>query len=177
MLPDLSKVKRYILSIFEIIDRKPLIDFSDNSGKTPDKEQIKGAIEIKDAEFFYPARPDIKIFNSLNIFANPGENIAIVGPSGCGKSTVVSILERFYDLTNGYCQVENINVKGWQIKHLRNQMSLVSQESVLFNDSIRENIAYGHPEIATDEDVYGFLIITLSCCQTSKYSFFCYVIA
>ena len=151
--PSICDFKTSLNSVLEIINRKSKIDYTSNLGKKLEIDTIKGKIDIKDGDFYYPARPDIKVLNSLNLKINPGQNIAIVGHSGSGKSTIISILERFYELETGVAEVEDIDVKDWEVTHLRNQMGLVGQEPVLFNRSIKDNIVYGYNKIVSDEEL------------------------
>ena len=81
--------------------------------------------------------------NKLNIEALPGKTVALVGPSGCGKSTVIAIMERWYDIHEGSAAFDDTDVREWKISNLRLNMALVGQEPILFNLSIRDNIAYG----------------------------------
>ena len=74
---------------------------------------------------------------------HPGETLALVGPSGCGKSTVVSLVERFYDIIAGSVEVDNEDIRDLNIRWLRRQIGIVSQEPVLFDRSIADNIRYG----------------------------------
>ena len=79
----------------------------------------------------------------MSIAVQPGETLALVGPSGCGKSTVVSLVERFYDVNYGSVEVDNENIRDLNIHWLRRQIGIVSQEPVLFDKSIADNIRYG----------------------------------
>lgn len=81
------------------------------------------------------------------------QTVALVGESGCGKSTVVSLLQRFYDPDSGQVTLDGIEIQKFQVKWLRQQMGLVSQEPVLFNDTIRANIAYGKEGNATEAEI------------------------
>ncbi|XP_047307497.1 ABC transporter B family member 9-like [Impatiens glandulifera] len=136
--------------MFETIKREPLIDAYDTSGVM--LEDIKGDIELKDVYFRYPARPDIQIFSGFSLNAASGTTTALVGQSGSGKSTVISLLERFYDPESGQVLVDGIDLKNFQVKWLRDQMGLVSQEPILFTTTIRENIAYAK-ENATEQEI------------------------
>ena len=107
---------------------------------------------FQDVHFAYPNRPDAKVLNGLNLEIRNGETIALVGQSGGGKSTVISMIERFYDPSSGSITFEGDNIKDLNIKSLRNQVGVVSQEPTLFNASIRENIRMGFPS-ATQEDI------------------------
>lgn len=110
-------------------------------------------IVLKDVSFHYPTRPESEIFRGLNLAVKRGETIALVGPSGQGKSTVMQLIERYYDPTAGNIEFEGRDIKELNIQYYRDQISLVSQEPTLFNDSITANIKYGKPD-ATDEEVY-----------------------
>ncbi|CAI8590911.1 unnamed protein product [Vicia faba] len=136
--------------MFETIKRKPKIDAYDTSGVV--LENIKGDIELKDVYFRYPARPDVQIFAGFSLFVPSGTTTALVGQSGSGKSTVISLLERFYDPDAGEVLIDGVNLKNLQLRWIREQIGLVSQEPILFTTTIRENIAYGK-EGATDEEI------------------------
>ncbi|TMW90930.1 hypothetical protein EJD97_015040 [Solanum chilense] len=135
--------------MFETINRKPLIDTSDTSGVV--LENIKGEIELKDVYFKYPARPDVQIFSGFSLVVPSGKTVALVGQSGSGKSTVISLLERFYDPEAGEVLIDGVNLKKFQLKWLRQQMGLVSQEPILFATTIKENISYGKENATEDE--------------------------
>ncbi|XP_010522857.1 PREDICTED: ABC transporter B family member 11-like [Tarenaya hassleriana] len=139
--PDSSKAKVAAASIFGIIDRKSKIDPSHESGTV--LENVKGDIELRHISFVYPARPDIHIFRDLCLSIRAGKTVALVGESGSGKSTVISLLQRFYDPDSGHITLDGVELKKLQLRWLRQQMGLVGQEPVLFNDTIRANIAYG----------------------------------
>ncbi|KAL5700419.1 ABC-type xenobiotic transporter [Ranunculus cassubicifolius] len=151
LAPDASKAKSCAASVFVILDRKPRIDSNDNSGMI--LEHVKGEIEFQHASFTYPTRPDIKILRDLCFTVQPGKTIALIGESGCGKSTVISLLQRFYDLDSGQIMLDGIEIQKFQLKWLRKQMGLVSQEPLLFNDTIRANIAYGKEGEATEAEI------------------------
>uniref|UniRef100_A0A2N9G6V4 Uncharacterized protein n=1 Tax=Fagus sylvatica TaxID=28930 RepID=A0A2N9G6V4_FAGSY len=149
--PDSSKAKTAAGSIFSIIDRKSKIDPSEESGMKLD--DVKGEIELRHVSFKYPSRPDIQIFRDLNLTIHSGKTIALVGESGSGKSTVISLLQRFYDPESGHITLDGIEIQTLQLKWLRQQMGLVSQEPILFNETIRANIAYGKEGDATEAEI------------------------
>ncbi|KAF8394745.1 hypothetical protein HHK36_020962 [Tetracentron sinense] len=149
--PDASKAKASTASIFAILDRKSKIDPSDDSGTT--LENVKGEIELRHVSFKYPSRPDIQIFRDLCLTIHSGKTVALVGESGSGKSTVVSMLQRFYDPDSGHITLDGTDIQKFQLKWLRQQMGLVSQEPVLFNETIRANIAYGKEGDATEAEI------------------------
>jgi ATP-binding cassette subfamily B (MDR/TAP) protein 1 len=107
--------------LFEVINRKPLIDGLSNEGNIPDKE-IKGKIELDNIEFSYPSRPHIQVSRGYSLTIEPGETVALVGPSGCGKSTIINLLLRFYDPQGGSVQLDGIDIKTLNTRWLRSQM-------------------------------------------------------
>lgn len=109
-------------------------------------------IQFNDVKFHYPSRPNITIFDGLNLSVKNGETLAIVGPSGGGKSTIVQMIERFYDPLSGSVHFEGTNLKDLNVQWLRDQLGFVSQEPTLFNTTIGENIKYGFPS-ATQSDI------------------------
>ncbi|KAL2510440.1 ABC transporter B family member 4 [Abeliophyllum distichum] len=149
--PDSSKAKGAAASIFAILDRKSEIDPSDESGTT--LENLKGEIELRHIRFRYPTRPDVQIFRDLSLTIHSGKTVALVGESGSGKSTVISLLQRFYDPDSGQITLDGVDIQRFQVKWLRQQMGLVSQEPMLFNETIRANIAYGKEGNATEAEI------------------------
>ncbi|THG10813.1 hypothetical protein TEA_002096 [Camellia sinensis var. sinensis] len=151
LAPDSTKAKTAAASIFAILDRKSKIDPNDESGMT--LESVKGEIELRHISFKYSTRPDVQIFCDLNLTIHSGKTVALVGESGCGKSTVIALLQRFYDPDSGHITLDGIEIQRLKLKWLRQQMGLVSQEPVLFNDTIRANIAYGKDGIASEAEI------------------------
>ncbi|CAJ1940683.1 unnamed protein product [Sphenostylis stenocarpa] len=159
MTPAASKAKSSVASVFAILDQKSRIDPSDESGMT--LEEVKGKIEYHHVTFKYPTRPDVIVLKDLSLIINAGEfdytdgnqTVALVGESGSGKSTVISLLERFYEPESGQITLDGTEIQKLQLKWFRQQMGLVSQEPVLFNDTIRANIAYGKGGDATEAEI------------------------
>ncbi|KAJ8748691.1 hypothetical protein K2173_008136 [Erythroxylum novogranatense] len=149
--PDSSKAKAAAVSIFKILDRDSNIDPRDESGAK--LEHVKGEVELRHVSFKYPRRPDVQIFRDLSLAIHSGKTVALVGESGSGKSTVIALLQRFYDPDSGHITLDGIELHKFQLKWLRQQMGLVSQEPVLFNDTIRANIAYGKGGDATEAEI------------------------
>ncbi|GFQ04424.1 ABC transporter b family member 11 [Phtheirospermum japonicum] len=149
--PDSSKAKNAAASVFAILERKSKIDPSDESGMT--LEHVDGEIELECVDFSYPTRPGIRILRDLSLTINSGKIVALVGESGSGKSTVISLLQRFYDPDSGHITLDGIEINKFNLKWLRQQMGLVSQEPVLFNDTIRSNIASGKGGSATEAEI------------------------
>ncbi|KAF8133779.1 ste6-like protein [Boletus edulis] len=127
--------------LFATIERVPAIDSSDPSGLKPD--QVVGEISIEDVRFNYPSRPDVPIVKGINITFTAGKTAALVGASGSGKSTIISLIERFYDPLSGSVQLDGVDIRHLNIKWLRSQIGLVSQEPTLFATSVRGNVAHG----------------------------------
>ncbi|XP_060672571.1 ABC transporter B family member 9 [Ziziphus jujuba] len=148
---DTNKAKDSAVSIFGILDRKTKIDSSSNEGTT--LSSIAGNIEFEHVSFKYPTRPDIQIFKDLCLSIPTGKTVALVGESGSGKSTTISLIERFYDPDSGRITLDGIETQKFRLSWLRQQMGLVSQEPILFNETIRSNIAYGKQGEVTEEEI------------------------
>ena len=133
--------------IFTIIDAENEVKDKENAVEF---EGLKDSIELRDVEFSYDG--DRKVINGVNIKIKRGETIALVGPSGGGKSTLSELIPRFYDVDGGDVLFDGISVKEYSQESLRAKMSIVSQETVLFNDTIEGNILMGRPT-ATREEV------------------------
>ena len=123
---------------------------------TRTQEQNSGAVRVDNVHFSYPSRPEVPVLQGLSVDIKPGQTLALVGPSGCGKSTVVSLMERFYDVSSGSMKLEGKDIRDLNIGWLRSQVGIVSQEPVLFDASIADNIRYGalFREVS-DEEVIG----------------------
>lgn len=148
LTPSFTKARIAAFSLFDLIDRPSQIDpFATEAGAHPD---IEGRVLAETVDFAYPARPEVQVLQSMDLQVLPGQKVAIVGPSGSGKSTIVALVQRFYDVASGRVSVEDADVRDWNLKSLRQQMSLVGQEPVLFDRTIAENIAYGCPEASTE---------------------------
>uniref|UniRef100_H2ZPB6 Bile salt export pump n=1 Tax=Ciona savignyi TaxID=51511 RepID=H2ZPB6_CIOSA len=139
--PDYAEAKVSARRMFALFDRTPEIDVYSDKGASP--AHCKGEITFKSVRFHYPTRPDLPVLKGLDITIKPGQTLALVGQSGCGKSTTVQLLERFYDADEGEVSIDGYDIKKLNIKWVRQQMGLVSQEPMLFNQSIKENILYG----------------------------------
>ncbi|XP_026421884.1 ABC transporter B family member 15-like isoform X2 [Papaver somniferum] len=135
--------------IMEVMMRIPKIDSDSTKGKI--LPSISGSIEFKNIEFVYPSRPKTLVLKDFNLDIEAGNTIALVGGSGCGKSTVVSLLQRFYNSLDGDILIDGIKIHEFQLKWLRAQMGLVSQEPALFGTSIKENILFGKEDATMNE--------------------------
>ncbi|MDP4173028.1 MAG: ABC transporter ATP-binding protein [Bacteroidota bacterium] len=132
--------------VFEIIDTPPTIK---NSETAIAKNGFSGQIIFKDVSFHYDDSDEL-VLNNVNFTVNKGESIALVGSSGSGKTTMVDLIPRFYDPTSGGIFLDNTNIKEIRIENLRKLMGIVTQETVLFNDTIKNNIAYGLENYSED---------------------------
>ncbi|XP_045812361.1 ABC transporter B family member 15-like isoform X3 [Trifolium pratense] len=137
--------------IMEVIKRVPKIDSENMEGEI--LENVTGEVEFNHVEFVYPSRPESVILNDFSLKVPSGKTVALVGGSGSGKSTVVSLLQRFYDPIGGEILVDGVAIHKLQLKWLRSQMGLVSQEPALFATSIKENILFGREDATYEETV------------------------
>lgn len=153
ILPDYGKAVLSIKSIFALFDRVPKINNWGSEGETIPQDELDGTIKLKQIEFTYPSRQNQQILKKIDLTIKQGQRIALVGSSGCGKSTITQLLERFYDPDEGEVTLSGRNLKDLDLYWYRNQIGIVSQEPVLFDYSIKENIAYGDNfrEVSQDE--------------------------
>ncbi|KUP08515.1 multidrug ABC transporter ATP-binding protein [Bacillus coahuilensis m2-6] len=134
--------------VFEFIDEK--YDVKDEPGARPAKD-VKGEITFKEVSFSYDI-DDEAVLNNINLSVRAGESVAFVGMSGGGKSSLISLIPRFYDVTAGEILLDGVNIKALTTESLRNNIGMVLQDNILFSESIRTNILFGHPD-ATEEEV------------------------
>uniref|UniRef100_A0A669QP59 Bile salt export pump n=1 Tax=Phasianus colchicus TaxID=9054 RepID=A0A669QP59_PHACC len=139
--PNYAKAKTSAARLFQLIDRLPKISVYSKKGEKWD--DFKGSIEFLNCKFTYPSRPDIQVLKGLSVAVKPGQTLAFVGSSGCGKSTSVQLLERFYDPEKGSVLIDGHDTKKVNVQFLRSKIGVVSQEPVLFDCSIADNIKYG----------------------------------
>ncbi|ETN78578.1 ABC transporter, ATP-binding protein [Necator americanus] len=125
---------------------------SEHQKKGDEKPEISGSIEMTSINFAYPSRPSNQVLKDLNLEVESGKTIAFVGASGGGKSTIVSLIEQFYKPSNGSIRIDGTPIDNIEHEYYHEKVSLVSQEIVLYDRSIRENILYGC-EWATEEEV------------------------
>ena len=124
-------------SIFSQIDEEPEPDHG-----SIEKERVSGRLEVKDLSFAYPGS-STRVLEQISFAAEPGQMIALVGRSGSGKSTLANLIPRFYHHDSGQILIDGVDVEDFTLRNLRQHLALVTQQVVLFNDSIASNIAYG----------------------------------
>ncbi|CAF0886563.1 unnamed protein product [Adineta ricciae] len=129
-------------SVFEYIDRS--IEQKPSGDYKPD--EFRGEIEFQDVTLTYPARPNEKAISNVSFRIEPGKTYAFVGPSGSGKSTCLNLLERFYDPNEGKVLIDGHEIQEYDHKYLHQKITLVGQEPILFNRTIRQNILYAMDE-------------------------------
>uniref|UniRef100_A0A8C7NA97 ATP-binding cassette sub-family B member 5 n=1 Tax=Oncorhynchus kisutch TaxID=8019 RepID=A0A8C7NA97_ONCKI len=149
--PDFAKAKAAAGRILGLLEKKPEIDIYSEEGEKP--TDFVGDIEFRGIHFAYPTRQNVRVLQGLNVSVGPGQTLALVGESGCGKSTSIQLLERFYSPAEGQVLVDGVDTKTLNLSWLRSQLGLVSQEPILFDCSISENIQYGDNsrEVSQDE--------------------------
>lgn len=128
-----------------------ILDAPDRIFDVENAAEIKGfekSIELKNVRFSYAA--DQEILKGINLTINKGETVALVGPSGGGKSTLANLVARFYDVNEGQILFDGVEIKKAKMKDLRAQMGIVTQDSILFNDTVTNNIALGSAEGSLD---------------------------
>ena len=148
----ISKARLAAFKLYQIIDRQPAIDSSSGDGKKV--TTMEGRISIENLHFQYPAG-STKTFEDINLEIAAGETVALVGESGSGKSTIARLVSRFYDPQQGRLCIDGVDVRDLDVRSMRDHIGIVSQEHLLFDDTIAENIARGKagPEPATMEEI------------------------
>jgi subfamily B ATP-binding cassette protein MsbA len=131
--------------IQEILSSKPQIEEHPKAYPLP---PVKGSVKFEKVSFGYNEM--MPVLQEVSFEVMPTETVALVGLSGAGKTTIINLLSRFYDCTSGKIKIDGIDIREVSLSSLRNQIGLVTQELILFNDTVRSNIAYGLEEISTD---------------------------
>ena len=134
-----------IRRVFEVLDTAPEVVDPPNGMRGV----IQGRIEFQDVSFAYPQGD--QVLRHVSFVANPGEVVAFVGPSGSGKTTIANLIARFYDRAEGHILIDGSDIQKYQLRTLREQTSIVLQETYLFRGTILDNIRYGKPEATREE--------------------------
>lgn len=137
--------------VFSYLDEQAQIQ--DEPGAAP-LARFDKAIRFQNVGFRYPGSPDRPVLQEITLDVKAGEVVALVGSSGAGKTSLVNLVPRFYDVTAGSITIDGKDVRQIQLNSLRERMSIVAQETFLFNDTVFDNIAYGRPD-ARAEEVYA----------------------
>ncbi len=133
--------------VYDLLDVEPEIQDKPNATILP---PFKKTIQFNDISFKYP--DGTSVIKNLNLKVPSGQALAIVGPSGGGKTTLTNLIPRFLDLEFGSITIDGVDIRDVTMKSLRNQIAMVTQQTILFNDTVRNNIAYGKLD-ATDEEI------------------------
>jgi ATP-binding cassette subfamily B (MDR/TAP) protein 1 len=153
--PAFSAIRKAQLSaakLYQVIDRHPDIDSSGTKTNGRLLKTMEGRISIENVHFQYPTS-STKTFEDINLEIEPGETVALVGESGSGKSTIARLISRFYDPQAGSICIDDQDLRDLDLKSMRDHIGIVSQEPLLFDDTIAENIARGSPKEVTMEDI------------------------
>ena len=134
--------------IFQVLDTHS--EVRERSDATP-MRPLRHAIEFQNVAFAYDDRPNKFILRDVSFSVEAGEMIALVGLSGAGKTTLVNLLPRFYDVTGGVIRIDGVDLRDVTLKSLRSQIGIVTQETVLFDETVASNIAYGSPGMSMDD--------------------------
>ncbi|HYO25428.1 MAG TPA: ABC transporter ATP-binding protein [Lacipirellulaceae bacterium] len=132
--------------LYEVLDRESKIQDPPAPKSLP---ELLGPIEFREVSFAY--KPDEPVLDRVSLRVNPGETIAIVGPTGSGKTTLMNLVARFYDPTSGAVLVSGVDVREVRTRDLRERLGVVTQETLLFDDTVFENIRYGQLEATREE--------------------------
>lgn len=142
---NLNKGSAAITRIEEVLNTPVTVDDNPNGKKL---QSFNDKIEFKNVRFAYD---DAVILDNINLVIEKGKTVALVGSSGAGKSTLADLVPRFHDVTGGEVLIDGVNIKDYSLQSVRSLMSIVTQEPILFNDSIANNIALGYENATKDE--------------------------
>jgi ATP-binding cassette subfamily B protein len=132
---------------FDVLDQTPEIQSPPGAVQLP---TISGRVEFRDVNFRYQGETNYTL-QDIDLCVEPNQIVALIGPTGSGKTSLVNLISRFYDIDDGVVLVDGVDVRQLDLRSLRRQIGIVLQTSLLFSDSIRDNIAYGRPDASLDE--------------------------
>jgi len=148
---DLQRAAGATTRLLELLDSTPNIRNATDAAPVP-VNAAGASVSFKQVNFNYPSRPQIPALSNISLDVQPGQTVALVGPSGAGKTTVLQLLLRYYDPQAGEIQLNGQRLDSTQLQSLRENIGLVSQDSVVFSANALENIRYGNLD-ATDDEV------------------------
>jgi subfamily B ATP-binding cassette protein MsbA len=134
------------IRVFSVLDIEPEVKDSEEAVVLPPMQK---SIELRNVRFQYS--PKAQVLHGIDLSIKSGEVIAIVGPSGGGKTTLVNLIPRFFEVTEGSIVIDGLDTREVTLHSLRNQLAMVTQQTILFNDTVRNNIAYGDPDKSEEE--------------------------
>lgn len=134
--------------IFELLDTKPSVADAPDASDLP---TVRGAVALENVSFSYT--PDVPVLQNVSLNVQPGETIALVGSTGAGKTTFISLIARFYDVTDGRVTIDGLDVRDVTRASLASQMGMVLQEPFLFSGTVEDNIRFGRPDATSNEIV------------------------
>ncbi|KAI6239835.1 Antigen peptide transporter 2 [Aphelenchoides fujianensis] len=134
--------------VFEYMSRVPKIKYEGTV-----KDSVQGNIRLEAVHFAYPTRATTQVLKNVSLDIPAGQTVAFVGPSGAGKSSIIALLEHFYESNQGHIFLDGVEITKYDHAYYHQQVSLVSQEPVLYSGSVRYNILYGCEEWANDDDM------------------------
>lgn len=138
--------------IYAMIDAEPeIVDAPDAKELFVRPAPQGGAVKFENVSFTYNDEGNAPALNNINIHINPGQKVALVGPSGAGKTTLFNLLLRFYEVNGGTIRIDGTDIRSMTLSSLRNAIALVTQDPILFDESIRDNIALGRLDATEDE--------------------------
>ena len=145
VIPAIQEANASAERVYELFDKEIEQDATDAIDIPP----VKESIEFRDVCFTYPGSPEPNLEN-INLEVKAGQTIAVVGPNGSGKTTLLSMIPRFFSLESGQILIDGVDITKATLSSLRNQLGIVTQNTVVFNDTIANNIAYGMPDMSLD---------------------------
>ncbi|CAF3582027.1 unnamed protein product [Rotaria sp. Silwood1] len=148
-LQSVAQARGAAFTLWNIIDTPSTITINHPDSVT--KKKLIGDIKFTNVHFSYPSRSDVPVLSELSFTAQSGQTTALVGSSGCGKSTCVQLLQRFYDPIDGSVEIDDMPVSQYNLGWLRGHIGVVSQEPILFQTTIKENILFGKMNATQDE--------------------------
>lgn len=158
----ITKARSALDYVFTLRRNRILFDTEPSSDADENENEKAKEIICEDVTFAYPLRPNVKVLKGIDAAIRPGKMVAFVGASGCGKSTMIALLQRFYDPVSGEIRADSADLKNLDRRAYRRRVALVQQEPVLYQGSIRDNIALGIEDGEPTEDQ------VISACQQAN---------